>query len=218
MLALAKNPNTSDGLMQKLSVRRLIVFGAAVLWLFSVMFGMKLMMTHETDAGPRAQPHTTIEPSALSTVQSFHSKPYSIVMFAHPHCVCTKASLAELRWLAEQCSERAQIITLFVKPEGAPDDWLDAENCRLAQAIPGATVQTDERATLARTFGAMTSGHVFLINREGAILFSGGITQARGVEGESDGRRAIYTLTTETTHDERRANLVETNVFGCLLY
>lgn len=198
-------------------LKRLIVFSAACLWLLGIAFGMNLMMTHETDAGPRAQPHTIIEPSALSTIQSFHSKPYSLVMFAHPHCVCTKASLAELRWLAEQCSERAQIITVFVKPEGAPDDWLNADNCQLAKSISEATMQIDEHATLARTFGAMTSGHVFLINREGEILFSGGITQARGVEGESDGRRAIYTLTTENNLQVSETP-IQTNVFGCLLY
>lgn len=203
--------------MQKLSTRHPIVFSAAVLWLFSVIFGMKMMMTHETDAGPRT-PTTTVAKTDLFTIQNLHQKPYSIVMFAHPHCVCTKASLAELRWLAEHCSERAQIIIMFVKPEGAPDDWLNSENWQLAQSISGATTQIDEHATLARKFGAMTSGHAFLIDREGEILFSGGITQARGVEGESDGRRALYVLTMQSAHSDARVTPAETNVFGCLLY
>lgn len=209
--------NMTDSLTQKLSIRRVIIFSAAVLWLLGILYGMKIMMTHETEAGPRTLTNKVIETSDLFTLQNLHQKPYLLVMFAHPHCVCTKASLTELRWLAQHCSERAQIITLFVKPEGAPDDWLNSENFRLAQAISGATVQIDEHAALARKFGAMTSGHVFLIDREGRVLFSGGITQARGVEGDSDGRRAIYALTT-TTHHQTPASSVETNVFGCLLY
>lgn len=176
------------------------------------------MMTHETNSGPHAFSNAAIEKAALSDIQNIHQKSYSLVMFAHPHCVCTKASLAELAWITQHCSQQLHAVVVFVKPGGAPDDWLNSENWKLATAISGASAKIDENAQLARKFGAMTSGHAFLIDREGRALFSGGITQARGIEGENDGRRAICAIAMGSAHLDAQAKPIETSVFGCLLY
>jgi hypothetical protein len=55
----------------------------------------------------------------------------------------------------------------------------------------GITTWNDEGGALSRRFGVLTSGHVLLYDRGGRLLFSGGITGARGHRGDNEGRRAV---------------------------
>ena len=59
---------------------------------------------------------------------------------------------------------------------------------------------------------ALTSGSCFLYDAHGKLLFSGGITSARGHEGDNAGRDAIVKL----VHG-RPAPQQQTDVFGCAL-
>ena len=62
-------------------------------------------------------------------------------------------------------------------------------------------------------FHAETSGQTALYDATGNLLFSGGITSARGHEGDNDGRAAVVSLLTSDGAEER-----ETPVFGCPLF
>lgn len=192
--------------------------GLLFIWLVAIAFGMHILMTHETEPGQRQSTIVRIDKAEFLNIPSTQTKPYLLIMFAHPHCVCTKASLSELGWLAEHCKPQLQPIVMMVKPDGAPEDWVEAENWKLAKSLSDVSVQIDENAQWAKKFGALTSGHTFLIDQDGNVLFSGGVTQARGVEGENDGRRAIYTMVTEKKSLSAQPRPVETKVFGCLLY
>ena len=55
----------------------------------------------------------------------------------------------------------------------------------------------------------MTSGHALLFDRDGHLLFSGGITPARGHEGDNFGASAI------AARLAGRPAPAETPVFGC---
>lgn len=172
---------------------------------------MKVMMTHETTPSPTAQLQRTIEASLLPYLQD---KPLGLILFAHPHCVCTKATLAELKWILSKCADSLHATIFFVKPDGANEEWTNSENWKLAQEIDGARIEIDEAAQLAKRLGALTSGQVFVCNQQGEILFSGGITGARGVEGDNAGRQAILSLASNLRSD----SLLASNVFGCALY
>ncbi len=65
----------------------------------------------------------------------------------------------------------------------------------------------------ARRFGAATSGHVMLYDAAGRLHFSGGITPARGHEGDSLGRDAVIDLIEAYRSAGRRCS----PVFGCPL-
>ena len=80
------------------------------------------------------------------------------------------------------------------EPSGAPDGWADSDIARDAAAIPGVLTFRDEDGDEARRFGAATSGHVMLYDAAGRLHFSGGITPARGHEGDSLGRDAVIDL------------------------
>lgn len=133
-----------------------------------------------------------------------------LVMFLHPQCPCSRASLVELREILARCpSTEAEIV--LVKPPGTPPGWDDTAVVREAQSLPR-TKRTQDNGTLAQRLGAETSGHLLLVNAKGKVLFSGGITRSRGHVGDSEGRRTVLALL------QGDASAAQTTpVFGCPL-
>lgn len=143
-----------------------------------------------------------------------------LLLFAHPRCSCTRASLNELARIIAQCPELAPVKVIFSveTPPGTPAKQIDAlwhESAlrNSARAMRGVEVIRDDGFQLARKFGVNTSGHVLLYDERGRLEFSGGITASRGHEGWSDGRSAI------TNRDGRQpsAACFATPVYGCSL-
>jgi hypothetical protein len=81
-----------------------------------------------------------------------------------------------------------------------------------AAAIPGVHVMSDERGAQARVFGALVSGQTMLYDATGSLLFSGGITGARGHEGDNPSRTALTSMLVGQLTDP-----IRTPVFGCYL-
>ena len=136
----------------------------------------------------------------------------TLIMFAHPRCPCTRASLGELNRLLAQSNGRIAAHVLFFRPPNFPADWTHTELRRTATAIPGVTVQDDVDDAVARKFGAETSGYVLLYNPGGELLFRGGITGSRGHAGDNAGESAIISLAMGKT-----ASVTQTPVYGCSL-
>jgi hypothetical protein len=82
-----------------------------------------------------------------------------------------------------------------------------------ASALPNVTVLRDDDGVEAARFGAVTSGQTLLYDANGELIFSGGITGARGHAGDNAGRRALIAL---LEHKEPFHRL--TSVFGCSLF
>ncbi len=112
-----------------------------------------------------------------------------------------------------QTQGRVIAYVLFLKPTGSSIDWEKTDLWRSAARIPGVNVFVDENGIEARRFQAVTSGQTALYDINGRLLFSGGITSARGHSGDNAGRSAIVSLL--NTGD---ADRTETAVFGCPLY
>jgi hypothetical protein len=133
-------------------------------------------------------------------------------MIAHPRCPCTRASIAELAQIMAHAPSGLKATVLFVKPPGAGKDWDDTDLRRSAVAIPGVTALTDENGLEAARFGAQTSGHTLVFDRDGALAFSGGITGTRGHVGGNAGENAVLAALRQQTPERGR-----TAVFGCSL-
>lgn len=131
-----------------------------------------------------------------------------LVLVLHARCPCSRASLAELERLLAKARDRLAVHVVIARP-GAGGSSGDLE--RRAGAIRGVGVIVDDGGDEARRFGAETSGHALLYDRSGALLFSGGITPARGHEGDNAGRDAILAL---ISGDEANPGA---DVFGCPL-
>ena len=112
-----------------------------------------------------------------------------------------------------QAQGRVIAYVLFLKPTGSSTDWEKTDLWQSAARIPGVNVVADDNGIEARRFHAVTSGQTALYDVDGHLLFSGGITSARGHSGDNAGRSAIVSLL--NTGD---ADLTETAVFGCPLY
>jgi hypothetical protein len=106
-----------------------------------------------------------------------------------------------------------QATVIFVKPTDLPPHWEKTDLWKRAANIPGVTVSTDDGGVEARRFGSYTSGQVMLYDERGQLLFSGGVTSARGHSGDNAGRNAIASLLLEKAAEKTR-----TAVFGCPLF
>jgi hypothetical protein len=135
------------------------------------------------------------------------------LLFAHPLCPCTRASLEALATLqATLAPETVTVDVVFVQASGLPATARTSPLWRQARAIPGVTVIQDEDGTLARRCGAETSGQVLVYGADTRLLFAGGITPSRGETGDCPGIAAVTTALHGGTPPFQR-----TAVFGCAL-
>jgi hypothetical protein len=137
----------------------------------------------------------------------------TLIMFAHPHCPCTRATIGELEKLMANCQGRLSAQVWFIKPAGTSEDWTDTDLWHTASAIPGVTVHRDDDGLEARRFQAETSGQTLLYNPDGQLLFQGGITISRGHAGDNPGSSALEALL-----NHKLTSQVQTPVFGCSLF
>ncbi len=117
-----------------------------------------------------------------------------LALFAHPRCACTRASVAMFGRLASDVGAHVRAHVVFIEPAGVEPGWRDTDLVERARSIPGVTVSFDHGGRDAQKLGATTSGHVVLYAGDGKLLYSGGVTAARGHEGESPGMREIRRL------------------------
>lgn len=186
-----------------------IVIAGGALWLLAIGIGLWMLWNYQNSAGaagvppPRWPVNSRVEPVAGQA---------TLVIMAHPHCPCSRASIGELALVMARCQGRVSAYVLFFKPPDFPEGWERTDLWDSAGRIPGVTVLSDEGGIEASRFNAVTSGTAMLYNAEGRLLFSGGITGSRGHSGENEGRSAIVALVTGEA-----ATRAETPVFGCSL-
>ncbi|MEM1212679.1 MAG: RedB protein [Planctomycetota bacterium] len=135
------------------------------------------------------------------------------VVFAHPDCPCTQATLANLGRLKAEYPEGLDLAVVFFDTASWRDAWAETRLKSMAERIPGAALALDPEGVEAGRFGVRTSGHVVVFDRQGARVFSGGVTASRGHEGASPGLDAIEQLLIGAA-DSGHA---EAEVFGCAL-
>jgi hypothetical protein len=189
---------------------RLVLLTSVTLWLLVVGGGLSVLWGYENTPGVAAAP-----PRQWPADSQIRPAPgrATLVMLAHPHCPCTRASIGELASLMAHGQGRLTAYVLFLKPAGFSEDWEKTDLWRSAAGIPGVNPVVDEEGTEARRFHAITSGQTLLYGADGRLLFSGGITASRGHSGDNAGRSAIVSLV-NTGGAERD----ETFVFGCPLF
>lgn len=194
----------------KFNTGRLVLIAACVVWASVTATGLSVLWRYENAPGPAAIPPT--DWPSESRIQRA-SERATLIMLAHPHCPCTRASIEELNKLMAQAQGHVTAYVLFLKPTGSTADWEKTDLWQSAARIPGVNVVADDSGNEARRFHAVTSGQTALYDSNGHLLFSGGITSARGHSGDNAGRSAIVSLL-----NTRDAEVAETAVFGCPLY
>jgi hypothetical protein len=182
----------------------------AALWLVGVATGVWQLMAYENTPGAGAlAPRRWPAQSRLAPADDR----LTLVLLAHPQCPCTRASMAELAEILARAELRPKTYVLFLRPAGFADGWEKTDLWQRAAALPGATLVRDDDGVEARRFGAETSGQTLLYDSRGTLIFSGGITGARGQVGDNAGQAALIDLLSRSGRDHSG-----TSVFGCPLF
>jgi len=189
---------------------RVGAFVGLAVWTLVMAGGFRVLVEYELRAGPSAAPLTHWP---VDTSLRFDPTRANFVMFAHPQCPCSRASMAELAVIMTRCPQQIHATVCFLSPDGEAADWTHSALWRAASAIHGVDVVADRDGQISERFGSATSGQVFLFNGDGRQLFSGGITGARGHEGENRGRNLVIALARGEMCD-----VTATPVYGCSLH
>jgi hypothetical protein len=147
-----------------------------------------MLFTYENTPG-RAGTSAARWPSDGEIVRS--PSKFTLVIFAHPDCPCTRASLAELELLMTQLQGKLIAFIEFRKPGARQAEVQNSALWKRAAAIPGVSVGFDSDGGGVEKFGAEVSGQALLYDAKGWLVFSGGITDARGHEGDNAGVDAV---------------------------
>jgi hypothetical protein len=183
------------------------IVASVVVWL-TLVCGATILMTRYSDTSGEAVSAPDCWPKD-SRIAVDPARP-TLLMFVHPHCPCTRASLGELDRLLAETSHLPNVQVVFVKPEGTASGWADTDLWRSASAIRGVKTYLDNGGVEARRFKARTSGQTLLYDRDGGLRFQGGITLARGHAGDNPGRTSLRELL-----EHGHADQFETPVYGC---
>jgi hypothetical protein len=190
--------------------RSRVVWAFAVVWIMAVIAGLSVLWAWENTPGAAGDaPAQWPADSGLSRAADAPT----LILFAHPQCSCTQASLGEFAEILARATAPPRTYIVFLKPIGFGVDWEKTDLWRAAVKLPGVTVIRDDDGLEATRFGVITSGQTVLYDQSGALLFSGGITGARGHAGDNAGRASLVSLLNQDS-----ADLSATSVFGCPLF
>jgi hypothetical protein len=191
-------------------MRPWLIGSITTLWLGSAIAGLFVVWSYDNAPGAAAKAHD--QWPAETTLARAADRP-TLVLLAHPQCSCTRATLGELAEALARAKSLPRTYVVFLKPSSMPDGWEKTELWNSASALPDVTVVADEDGREAGRFGAVTSGQTFLYDARGSLLFSGGITGARGHAGNNAGRSSLVALLNRAA-----AVTSSTRVFGCSLF
>jgi len=180
------------------------------LWLASIALAQFWLLQHQFTPGPHGD-----TPNVWPVQSAICPQPgrFTLLMFAHPKCPCTRASLAELAKISARSAREVDCHFLYVVPPGAPPEWASPERRVSPPEMPGVHILTDGDGKEAHLFGAEISGLTMLFDPTGKLIFRGGITSGRGHEGDNPGQAALFAWISGHESDVK-----EVPVFGCPLF
>ena len=113
----------------------------------------------------------------------------TLLIFLHPLCPCSSASVDELTEIVGRCGDRVKLHAVLLHTISLEKEGASVVERSLVD-VPGMTIWPDEKGALARGFGVLTSVALLPHTIPQAILtFSGGITASRiTIENENFGK------------------------------
>jgi hypothetical protein len=181
---------------------------AALVWAATVAAAYQAMRHFESTPG-----YAAIAPTSWPVRSGVRRAEgaWTLVMLVHPHCSCSRASVAELEAVLEKAPHSVRSYVLVYRPREFPAGWERTDVYDSATRLHRTHVLIDEDGREAALFGGFTSGQTFLYDGEGRLRFEGGITMLRGHSGLNSGRAGIIhianTQSGKGTHP----------VFGCAI-
>jgi len=193
-------------------IRRSALAAVVSSWLVCVGTGMATLARYEFTPGQSALTRPVWPADAEICRNEAGS---TLLMFVHPRCPCSRASLDQLDRILARCQDRLTACIVFCVPDGFADEWAKSSLWRAADAMPNVTACIDVSGVESKRFGARTSGQVLLYDAGGRLRFGGGITPSRGHGGDNVGEQKIISIVLGSANAE---NLSECSAFGCPLF
>lgn len=133
------------------------------------------------------------------------------LMFVHPHCPCTVASVEQLLEVLKSASARATLVVY--EPDSVTSDWSQGPLLQLAAEYPQQlSLVRDPQGSLAAKFGACASGTCLVYGADLRLRYAGGLTLSRGHRGDNAGQATLLRI----LHDPINAATAATfPIFGC---
>ena len=191
--------------------RQLWLWAVIAVWLATALTGLRVVWAYDNTPGVLA--HAPRRWPAAATALTAAAGGPTLVVFAHPQCPCTRASLGELAEVVARARRPVKTYVVFLKPPADGEDWVKSALWEQAARLRGAIAVQDSAGAEARVFGVETSGQALLYDGAGTLRFNGGITGARGHAGDNAGRAALVALIGESPVNANAAG-----VFGCPLF
>jgi hypothetical protein len=150
---------------------------------------------------------------AAATIARLGGRP-ELVLFLHPQCPCSRATVAALEQLSSMvpADRQPSICVVIATPRSVGTLWNRSPLEMRAARLPYAHVLYDPGGAETSIFNAGTSGTVLLFDAQGRRLYGGGVTMARGHDGLNTGLLAVAALLVDPS-----ARVTEIPPFGCEL-
>jgi hypothetical protein len=182
---------------------------AVIVWVLGIGFGLRYQAQY--DFLPAATKPAADRWPVESQCRLSADHP-TLVVFIHPRCGCTRASLTELAKLMSVCHGRLETQLVFLMPSSVDVEWSNTDLWSRATRIPGVVCRLDSEGIEHELFHASASGELFLYRPNGDLVMHGGMTPSRGQSGDNRGRKAIEQFVLHNIEPAGR-----THVFGCEL-
>ena len=195
------------------------LWAIAALWLGLASGGLFAMADYGSEEGKVGSAPARWPDGLQAMIEPDSARP-TLVLFAHPLCPCTRASLWELESITNRLYGMVDLHVLFYEPENISsmnDTWEASALKKMAAKLPGTQMHRDVEGDIAQHFGAYTSGQVLLYDTDGNLQFAGGITPSRGHTGTNPGRAAVISAVISDAGVDPLAPRINP-VFGCSLH
>lgn len=175
-------------------------------WLITIVGGIFWLNAYSLTSGLRAESLESYPANASVDLSQEHP---TLCVFLHPKCSCSRATLSELARLSAT-RDGFDIQSLFFLPDGESQSWAKTDLWKTACQLSTIEPIFDRDGELCRKFKITTSGHVMLFSPDGKMMYSGGITDGRGHEGDNPGSSTLKQIL-----DGESVAIRELPVFGC---
>lgn len=145
-----------------------------------------------------------------------------LLVFVHPQCSCTHATLQELdQLLSSTASPAANPVQVVLAVYDSPALRKVAASSGPFNPSPWLhhpyRILLDGNGDLARRFGAATSGEILLYSPDRHLLFQGGITPERAHVGDSLGAQSLRSALARAS-TQLHPQVAHASVFGCPIF
>src|SRR5882724_8252062 len=99
--------------------QKAVIAAVVALWIPAVAFGINVLLRYSTTPGHPASPPLQW-PGNADIKRGSHS---NLVMFAHPQCPCTRATIGELAILMAHADGELEADVFFYRPADMDSSW-----------------------------------------------------------------------------------------------